>query len=194
MTEFKFSYETRSLIVGIILLVLVGLASEPVKNFKPVNTIKRAVLEPEKFSGVKFFRLGEIIEPAEVTPTKNEEIIRSPKSSPLGVNFQVNKCSGYLNQFLTFAPPLAPPVGGCPKPDLSALAPTLPANQVCLEFIATIPACTTPLEFPRRNGEQASTLSPNCQNFIKEEFNYNACFDTHRHDPDFLLPEWRVYE
>lgn len=183
MFKLELNYETRFLLVGVVLLVLIGLVSEPAKNFNPVQTIKSAVKGPEKFQAVKFFRLGEINEIIEITLGSREKAIHSPAPSPLGVNFQVNQCSGYLNQFLAFDPPLP---SECPAPDLSALNPELPANQECLEFIKTVPACTTPLTFP-------ANLSLNCQNFIKEEFNYNACFDTHKNDTDFLLPEWRVY-
>ncbi len=189
MPNLNLNYETRFLILGVFILVLIGLASGPAKTLNPVQAIKNAVNEvaqPEKFMGVKHFHLGEINESAEITLAKNEKIIRSSGSSPLGVNFQVNKCSGYLNQFLAFEPPLAPPAGGCPKPDLTALNPELPANQECLNFIKTVPTCSTPLQFP-------ANLSANCQNFIKEEFNYNACFDANKNNIDFLLPEWRVY-
>jgi hypothetical protein len=106
--------------------------------------------------------------------------------SPVGANFKVNKCSGYLNQFQDFVPSLNT---NCPRPrdeNLSSI-PNTNTNDECLNYIDNFSSCriqTDPL--PQK-------WSYECTTFIKDKIGYPSCVTTHKNDKDFQLPEWRAY-
>ncbi len=106
--------------------------------------------------------------------------------SPIGVNFKVNKCSGYFTQFQNFVPYIN---NICPYPrneDLSSI-PKTANNDACINYIESFSACriaTDPLPI---------SWSYECTKFIKEKISYASCVDTHKNDTDFRQPEWRVY-
>jgi len=117
---------------------------------------------------------------------KNQTIYLVTGSSPVGENFKTNKCSGFLNQFQTFAPYL---YSNCPLPrneNLSSIPKTV-VNDACLEYIDRFPMCriqTDPLP---------ANWSYECNNFIYQKINYSACVNTHKGDKDFYGNEWRLY-
>jgi len=106
--------------------------------------------------------------------------------SPIGISFQTNKCSGYLDQFQKFTPYLK---SECPRPkdeDLSSIPDTV-NNYDCLNYINSFPRCKiSTKELPR-------TWSYECTSFIKDKINYPSCISVHKNDPDFYKNEWRVY-
>ncbi len=121
---------------------------------------------------------GKINETEPAIFKKNDIIIISLGSSPIGVSFLVNKCFAYLSQFRTFTPVIK--TDTCPK-----ITPT--KEDSCDNFIKSIPSCTTPTE------ELPQTLSKNCQNYINAHFNYNGCVAEHENDSDFYSNEWRIF-
>ncbi|MBI2618277.1 hypothetical protein HYW58_02385 [Candidatus Kaiserbacteria bacterium] len=107
--------------------------------------------------------------------------------SPIGTSFQINKCSGYFEQFQDFTPPITKQ---CPLAedelrfanDDAALF-----GGQCLSFIENISRCTMPLD------ALPDAFPDSCHLFITEKINYNTCVKNHRTDADFFTPEWRVY-
>lgn len=107
--------------------------------------------------------------------------------SPIGNSFQINKCSGYFEQFQDFTPSISTQ---CPTPEdefTYAESDPIHFGDACLTYIEDLPSCYMPLEalpigFPN-----------SCVIFITEEINYSSCIKNHRNDSDFFEPEWRVY-
>ncbi|HEC32884.1 MAG TPA: hypothetical protein ENI63_01330 [Candidatus Kaiserbacteria bacterium] len=107
--------------------------------------------------------------------------------SPVGNSFQINKCSGYFEQFQDFTPSI---LKECPLPkDEFAFTKSDPLRfgDECLSYIEDLSRCNMPLEalpigFP-----------DSCVIFITEEINYSSCVKNHRNDDDFFKPQWRVY-
>lgn len=107
-------------------------------------------------------------------------------SSPNGVSFKVNKCSGYLAQFQTFVPYIN---NQCPRAQDENLSeiPKRIENDSCFDYIDSINQCRTQTENLPIN------LSYECKNFITKKLNYSSCVETHKNDTDFYKQEWRVY-
>lgn len=157
--------------------------------------------KPEKLSGliVKSGALGTeaIIPDATVMPLQGvvyrtepttlnpgDRAIITTGRSPLGTSFEVNTCSGYLNQFQEYVPDLR---RDCPTP-LSELRLAGPYDEsMCRDFVDNIPRCTTARTAP------PSTLSSSCRTFIVEKLTYNSCVLRHQNDVGFLTGEWRIF-
>ncbi|MDP3902250.1 MAG: hypothetical protein Q8Q21_01520 [bacterium] len=101
--------------------------------------------------------------------------------SPLGANFLINKCSGYLDQNKQFSPRLS---RQCPLMEDEILPEGL--NDECLDFIEDISKCEILDTIP-------SYLNSACQSFLSEKVNYKSCVSLHRNDADFFGNEWRIF-
>lgn len=112
-----------------------------------------------------------------------EKVFIITGTSPLGKNFQLNKCIGYFGQIKNFQPRLP---NDCPDPAKDEIAP-LNLDQPCLNYIKKdLKKCSSPISLP-------AELSPQCKNYIREIAGYNQCVNRHRNDSDFYKPEWRIY-
>ena len=105
-------------------------------------------------------------------------------SSPTGVSFQENRCSGYLAQFQTFSPPLN---SHCPVAAENARAQS--ADPACFEYLSSIPMC----HFPGGSSTQNQSMSGSCRELAADIFSYNGCVAAYRTVPGFALPSWRLY-
>ncbi|MBI1999178.1 MAG: hypothetical protein HYS74_00795 [Parcubacteria group bacterium] len=107
-------------------------------------------------------------------------------SSPVGVSFRLNICSGYLGRFQTFVPSLP---ADCPRPEEGYPDSGTPASDKCLDYLETINRCSAHIA--------ALPLSladnPSCQDYISQYVNYNGCVDLYKNKAAFYKPEWRVY-
>ena len=114
-----------------------------------------------------------------------EEIIIISGRSPIGFSFQVNKCSGYLEQFQDFEPRISKK---CPEVRDENLPFTGPNsfNDACFDYIDTISKCETPLDFPL-------DMQSECRNYLVENTNHNACITNYKNDSNFYQPEWRLF-
>lgn len=113
--------------------------------------------------------------------------------------FQVNKCSGYLEQSdeYQFFPPL---YSQCPMPTKEVGASTL--ENSCYRFLQSLNSCHTP-KFPDfvkignrlEPGYVDNTpgLSGQCKDYLKAHFSYTSCVVNHSKDKDFYGNEWRLF-
>lgn len=109
-----------------------------------------------------------------------DTIIVSSGASPLGVSFRQNACSGYLEQFQDFFPPIDQ--NRCPNSYYYGNG----LSNDCRNYINDIPSCQTVVDFP-------PGVSAACQSYISNEIGYNACVRTSENSPEFLGNTWRVY-
>lgn len=106
--------------------------------------------------------------------------------SPTGVSFRENRCTGYLNTFQQFSPPLS---RSCPAPldELAAFyGSSYVRNADCLNYVDGLARCETILRPPKK-------VPATCRSFVIEKLNYNGCVATHRDDVDFNGDMWRIY-
>lgn len=107
-------------------------------------------------------------------------------NSPLGSSFRENICTGYLQQFQRFSPPLTLT---CPAP--AKVLPMTPENlerfgDACFDSLSTLPTCHYPSDIPG---------SPNaaCRNYLANELSYTGCVTRNRFRSGFHAPEWRLF-
>ncbi|MEK7139935.1 MAG: hypothetical protein AAB805_01290 [Patescibacteria group bacterium] len=104
--------------------------------------------------------------------------------SPLGVSFRENICSGYLEQFQDFSPPLS---RSCPTATSELWNRNLAGDSSCVSFAAGVDTCETPLTgFP-------GNLSSQCLLFAQNDLTYNGCVAIHKNDFSFFTDRWRFY-
>lgn len=135
---------------------------------------------------VRVPRTGQTGKLQEIALTSAEKVIVSSQSSPLGISFKENICSGYLDQFQTFTPAFD---DYCPLPseELAATGVSGAMGESCSSFVAFMSQC----EFYK--GEVPDEVSAECVAFVRDHLSYNGCVATHQNKPGFLRPQWRVF-
>lgn len=98
--------------------------------------------------------------------------------SPVGVNFELNKCAGYLNESYNFIPKLPQ---NCPKIEKRDIA---HLSGICQEYILNLKACELPKQF--------EISDPACLNYLKN-INYQGCFQKNKNNLDFYSKEWFIF-
>jgi hypothetical protein len=111
------------------------------------------------------------------------EVIISTGLSPQGVNFRVNKCTGYLDQSSQFYPSLDE---NCPRLEESSYS---SFKKSCRDFIKGLNRC----EIPDYSDKLAVSSDSQCTSFLSEKLNYKQCYLDHRQEVDFFEDEWRVF-
>ena len=105
-------------------------------------------------------------------------------SSPIGIGFRENACTGYLNENQKFIPSLS---GGCPRISVSKL---VQYNDRCLAFMEKwAGACRLPV----LGGQDSVGIEDSCSDFIVKNFNYRGCVDNFREADDFYRNTWHLY-
>ncbi len=144
-------------------------------SFGEIVTINKASKLP--YSGV----------PNTQTPiflSRGERAIISTGRSPIGVSFQLNKCSGYLGQFQNFYPKIQ---SSCPSAINDTQSTEQQLGQECRSYISTLPSCEI------YTNEIPTDLSNSCKSYIQNQINYNSCVNLYKNDSDFYKPEWRIF-
>ena len=126
--------------------------------------------------------VGQVNTTHPVVLAAGDKLTISTGQSPIGVSFRVNKCSGYLEQFQDFVPPLQV---SCPSPSSEEDAHNLPRE--CQSYIRSLPRCTANVDI------LPDDLTAECRDYINTQINYNSCVLLHRDDKDFYKNEWRIY-
>lgn len=162
----------------------------PVENKNSVNTdgwaLESWYLGQKEFSvnipgAVNVFYNGQVNKESNIVLKPGERILIDSSSSPVGANFRVNKCSGYLAQSQDFSLGFALL---CPLPSAEKWPSSL--TDRCRNYLSTVPRCRTPFDLP-------AYLGTDCRDVVIQKLNYNSCVSDHKGDRDFYLPEWRVY-
>lgn len=107
-------------------------------------------------------------------------------SSPTGVSFRENICSGYLSQFQNYEPSLSLQ---CPsaQSELPLNAQNLQQyGDECFDYLYYIPTCEFPASIP-------SNVSPACSSYLKSTLSYNGCVNRHYMSSSFARNVWRLY-
>lgn len=133
------------------------------------------------------FTLGTLNPVGNISLAPKESAIVVSGSSPLGVSFKENMCSGYLNELRSFTPEIS---SACPSPS-DILVETPDSLRIyggsCFDYVQTVPQCHFPgTVYP-------STISAPCRTLLANTLSYNGCVQAHRYDPSFEQPTWRVY-
>ena len=112
-------------------------------------------------------------------------VIVNSGDSPIGKSFRVNKCSGYSQQHLSFYPGIKE---RCPTAlDILENSTKVSfSDSKCFEYVRNINRCQDPVNVP-------SSLSNNCESFIRDNLSETSCIENFENDNDFLLKEYRVF-
>lgn len=103
-------------------------------------------------------------------------------ASPIGKNFRLNKCTGYLNSYYNFSPKLPQE---CPKPlDQSLVS----LSKNCQDYVKALGPCVPP-----NTADIKVTYDKQCTDYLLETFNYSNCIVKNQIYPDFLKNDWYVY-
>lgn len=104
--------------------------------------------------------------------------------SPIGRNFRLNKCTGYLNNYYKFIPSLS---NNCPRIDRGAI---ISFSGKCQNILTSIGTCK---EISNKDWNSLiGDEEANCRAYV-DDFNYGGCYSAHYSDSDFLSNEWRVW-
>lgn len=132
-------------------------------------------------------RQGKVNKSSEITLTMDSRLIVTSGESPIGVSFRENLCSGFLDQYQEFVPPLE---DNCPL-FVRELARELPPDdqpgEACLAYAESLPRC----RFTQR--ELPLGVNATCRDFISNHINYNSCVETLKEKVGFLSGQWRIF-
>ena len=117
------------------------------------------------------------LESAIVLNAKNKIIVHIGKG-PLGVNFRLNRCIGYLNTYY----PLAVP-SYCPNRNQDEIK---NLSAVCQKVISQTPQC-------REVNAGKTLLDAECIDYARMHLTYSQCVVTNNAYYDFYLDEWWTY-
>jgi len=113
---------------------------------------------------------------------EDDKLVITAGLSPIGVDFQTNKCTGYLDQS-DFSPALD---NNCPYVDSSDYD---HLNDHCRDFIDDLNKC----ELPDYSDNTDVGGNSECTSLLNERFNYNYCYNDYKDDPDFYEDEWHIF-
>jgi hypothetical protein len=110
-------------------------------------------------------------------------------NSPIGKNFRLNKCTGYLANDYVFFPPLPQNCPASSRSDTSYL------SGPCQNYINSLWGCKVPDKssdsfYASIGGSSRDEV--NCRAFL-DTINQDGCFKKHRFDSDFFSNEWRAW-
>lgn len=121
-------------------------------------------------------------QPIEITLKSGGYLTILGTTSPLGINFHLNKCFGYLTNFYDFAVEIPK---NCPKPSYSEMQ---NLSDSCRNFIANLKSC----QMPNLNSYDLIN-DLDCRNFVAQKLNYQSCLSWRFYDYDFFARDWYVY-
>lgn len=132
--------------------------------------------------GTALPKAGRVNVSSSITLSAGEEVILATGSSPVGVSFRENLCTGYFEQHQDFAPSLSL---SCPSA-YSEYTRTDIDEDSCEFFSRTVPQCTT----VRRVSDDVSS---SCEAFTEEVLTYEGCVQRHQNDEGFYSSTWRLF-
>lgn len=129
---------------------------------------------------VKTFLIGEVTETRPIVLTESGTVVIHSGRSPVGVSFQENKCTGFLQEFQEFTPPL---LKNCPRINDLIAKQGVDVTDECRSYFDTLPEC---ISLP-------SSAPTQCKDVLIEFTPYNQCVEALKNDQDFTRNTWQVY-
>ena len=105
--------------------------------------------------------------------------------SPIKRNFRLNKCTGFLNGFYAFTPPLP---NDCPALYDRGEAATFTGG--CQSFLYSLSSCAA--VSPNDRNRFGSDSDAGCRD-IMDRYNFGYCYNRFRYQSGFFSREWRVW-
>ncbi|PIR47023.1 MAG: hypothetical protein COV07_01105 [Candidatus Vogelbacteria bacterium CG10_big_fil_rev_8_21_14_0_10_45_14] len=153
-----------------------------ITGWKMVNSRGMVATIPK---ATRSFMQGVINSTEDVIVERREEVIVSDTTSPVGVSFKVDRCSGFLEEFQDFNPPLSL---SCPSPvELVRARGANPPDASCASYVENLPSCQIGLN------SGYSSLSQSCRGYVADTISQQSCVEKFGGRFDFFVPEWRVY-
>lgn len=134
--------------------------------------------------GTKEPRQGSLNGPEDIILSPGDTALITTGRSPIGISFGVNICSGYIGTLQTFTPNLSTP---CPSALDMARAQGIEINSRCETALRRVPLCTT------YTGRVSGDVSDSCEEFLRNDINYNTCVRTYDDTYNFDEREWRIF-
>ena len=132
------------------------------------------------------FSQGIINTVADVQLPPGAEALVVTGSSPVGVSFRENACTGYLGTLQPFTPALdrtcPAPLNAIPRTDASIAR----LGADCFAYLSQLPSCTFPAAPP-------PSLSNECRLQVQTSLSYNGCVYQFKNDASFKKNSWRLY-
>ena len=123
-----------------------------------------------------------LAEPGDILLGRGETVNMYSGISPVGANFRLNLCTGYLNNNRTFSPSLPRQCPGADKATLRNF------SAQCQDYVpGAVGGCREPKSNP-----PLPYYDEGCRKYL-ENFSFRGCFDTYRGKPSFLKSEGRVW-
>lgn len=133
--------------------------------------------------GATMFRMGIVNNVGAISLDAGEVAYISAGTSPVGISFKENGCTGYLEQFQNFEPDLSRSCGNEESIQLDARE----HGAACESFADSIPSCTAYL------GVFPPGLSLSCVSYIRNSLTYNGCVARHEWRASFKGHAWRIF-
>jgi hypothetical protein len=105
--------------------------------------------------------------------------------SPVGKNFRLNKCTGYLQKTYNFSPSL--PLN-CPRVERSEI---VNFSGQCQSYILSLGSCALP-DLNKYNSFPGTDQGNQCRAFLSG-ITFGSCFQKNQGNSDFLSNEWRLW-
>jgi hypothetical protein len=135
--------------------------------------------------GTKTPRQGSRNDPEGILLSRGEKAFITTGRSPIGTSFGVNICSGYIGTLQTFTPHLST---SCPAAlDMAHARGVNTDDAECATVLRRIPSCAT------YTGRVPGDVSGSCEDFLREDINYNTCVRTYNDAYNFDEGEWRIF-
>lgn len=135
--------------------------------------------------GIQTPRQGSVNNPEDIILSQGDTAIITTGSSPIGISFGVNICSGYIGALQTFTPHLST---SCPSAlDMAHAQGVDTSESSCKTTLRRIHPCTA------YTGRIPDDVSGSCEDFLREDINYNSCVRTYNDTYNFDEKEWRIF-
>lgn len=134
-------------------------------------------------SAVKFFRINSSLIWQNIILNPQDSLTVVGATSPIAVNFYLNRCFGYLTNSYNFYNLFRL---DCPRPlenDISYL------SSDCQRYINNLGRCQIPtsIDINRFVGDFS------CQQFLNSYYGYENCVNRYQNNSDFFQNEWYVF-
>ncbi len=131
---------------------------------------------------VNIYEPNGLATPTDIFLGRGETLSMYSGVSPVGTNFRLNLCTGYLNNDRKFVPTLP---RQCPGADTATLR---NFSSQCQDYVpSAVSGCKVPKSVP-----PVPYYDDGCRNYLKN-FTFQGCFNLYRSEPNFLSKEWRAW-